>query len=31
VFGPLAGSLELWWLLALICTQTAWLIVRRTR
>ncbi|MFF5155380.1 hypothetical protein ACFY3N_03740 [Streptomyces sp. NPDC000348] len=29
-FGPLAGALELWWLLTLITTQTAWLIVRRT-
>lgn len=29
-FGPLAGSLELVWLLALIAAQTAWLIVRRT-
>lgn len=29
-FGPLAGPLELIWLLALIATQTAWLIVRRT-
>jgi hypothetical protein len=30
-FGPLAGPLELLWLLALIGTQTAWPIVRRTR
>ncbi|MGW2325699.1 hypothetical protein ACWC5C_08040 [Streptomyces sp. NPDC001700] len=29
-FGPLAGPLELWWLLNLITAQTAWLIVRRT-
>ncbi len=29
-FGPLAGALELWWLLTLIAAQTAWLIVRRT-
>ncbi|MFD7458684.1 MULTISPECIES: hypothetical protein [unclassified Streptomyces] len=29
-FGPLAGALELWWLLTLITAQTAWLIVRRT-
>ncbi|MGW2821810.1 hypothetical protein ACWC24_12490 [Streptomyces sp. NPDC001443] len=29
-FGPLAGSLELLWLLILIAAQTAWLIVRRT-
>ncbi|MFE1937544.1 hypothetical protein ACFW95_45680 [Streptomyces sp. NPDC059474] len=29
-FGPLAGPLELWWLLNLIAAQTAWLIVRRT-
>jgi hypothetical protein len=29
--GPLAGPLELLWLLALIGTQTAWPIVRRTR
>ncbi|WP_432013909.1 hypothetical protein [Streptomyces cucumeris] len=29
-FGPLAGPLELWWLLTLIAAQTAWLIVRRT-
>lgn len=29
-FGPLAGSLELWWLLTWIAAQTAWLIVRRT-
>ncbi|WP_330469340.1 hypothetical protein OG547_35595 (plasmid) [Streptomyces longwoodensis] len=29
-FGPLAGPLELWWLLTLIVAQTAWLIVRRT-
>ncbi|WP_326729941.1 hypothetical protein [Streptomyces phaeochromogenes] len=29
-FGPLAGSLELVWLLILIIAQTAWLIVRRT-
>lgn len=28
--GPLAGPLEIWWLLALIGSQTAWLIVRRT-
>ncbi|WP_421109726.1 hypothetical protein [Streptomyces sp. NEAU-S77] len=28
--GPLAGPLELWWLLNLIAAQTAWLIVRRT-
>ncbi|MFJ6690007.1 hypothetical protein [Streptomyces sp. NPDC091294] len=30
-FGPLAGALELWWLLTLITAQSAWLIVRRTR
>ncbi|MCX4235406.1 hypothetical protein [Streptomyces ortus] len=30
-FGPLAGALELWWLLMLITAQCAWLIVRRTR
>lgn len=30
-FGPLAGSLELWWLLTWIAAQTAWLIVRHTR
>ncbi|MFD8383964.1 hypothetical protein ACFV2X_36550 [Streptomyces sp. NPDC059679] len=30
-FGPLAGALELWWLLNLIAAQTAWLIVRHTR
>ncbi|MFG2948839.1 hypothetical protein [Streptomyces adustus] len=29
-FGPLAGSLELLWLLVLIAAQSAWLIVRRT-
>ncbi|MCC4320018.1 hypothetical protein [Streptomyces malaysiensis] len=29
-FGPLAGPLELWWLLNLIAAQTTWLIVRRT-
>jgi hypothetical protein len=29
-FGPLAGPLELWWLLTLIAAQSAWLIVRRT-
>ncbi len=29
-FGPLAGALELWWLLTLITAQTSWLIVRRT-
>lgn len=29
-FGPLAGSLELIWLLLLVAAQTAWLIVRRT-
>ncbi|MFD7765675.1 hypothetical protein [Streptomyces sp. NPDC059787] len=29
-FGPLAGALELWWLLTLIAAQSAWLIVRRT-
>ncbi|WP_314409589.1 hypothetical protein [Streptomyces sp. DSM 40484] len=29
-FGPLAGALELWWLLMLITAQCAWLIVRRT-
>ncbi|KMS69010.1 membrane protein [Streptomyces leeuwenhoekii] len=29
-FGPLAGALELWWLLTLITAQSAWLIVRRT-
>ncbi|MEU5104090.1 hypothetical protein AB0H07_17630 [Streptomyces sp. NPDC021354] len=29
-FGPLAGSLELVWLLTWIAAQTAWLIVRRT-
>ncbi|WP_369188892.1 hypothetical protein [Streptomyces sp. R08] len=29
-FGPLAGSLGLVWLLALIIAQSAWLIVRRT-
>ncbi|WP_320782276.1 hypothetical protein [Streptomyces sp. CRN 30] len=28
--GPLAGALELWWLLTLITAQSAWLIVRRT-
>ncbi|OMI37887.1 hypothetical protein [Streptomyces sparsogenes] len=28
-FGPLAGSLELVWLLTWITAQTAWLIVRR--
>jgi hypothetical protein len=28
--GPLAGALELWWLLTLILAQSAWLIVRRT-
>jgi hypothetical protein len=31
VFGPLAGPLEIWWLLILIAAQSAWLIVRRTR
>lgn len=31
LFGPFAGPLELLWLLALIGTQTAWPIVRRTR
>ena len=30
IFGPLTGPLELLWLLALIGTQTTWLIVRRT-
>ncbi|MFF4347873.1 hypothetical protein [Streptomyces sp. NPDC001530] len=29
-FGPLAGPLELVWLLTLIAAQTAWLTVRRT-
>lgn len=29
-FGPLAGPLELIWLLTLITAQSAWLIVRRT-
>ncbi|MFB6934368.1 hypothetical protein [Streptomyces chartreusis] len=29
-FGPLAGPLEVVWLLTLIAAQTAWLIVRRT-
>ncbi|MEU6001884.1 hypothetical protein ABZ837_29215 [Streptomyces sp. NPDC047197] len=29
-FGPLAGPLELLWLLTLIAGQSAWLIVRRT-
>lgn len=29
-FGPLAGPLELIWLLTLIAAQSAWLIVRRT-
>ncbi|WP_033321221.1 hypothetical protein [Streptomyces yerevanensis] len=29
-FGPLAGPLELVWLLTLIAAQSAWLIVRRT-
>ncbi|MFD3572402.1 hypothetical protein [Streptomyces sp. NPDC058644] len=29
-FGPLAGPLELLWLLTLIAAQSAWLIVRRT-
>ncbi|SEC64719.1 hypothetical protein [Streptomyces sp. PAN_FS17] len=29
-FGPLAGPLELIWLLTLITAQTAWLIIRRT-
>ncbi|MFD5387588.1 hypothetical protein ACFWMG_22090 [Streptomyces sp. NPDC127074] len=29
-FGPLAGSLELVWLLTWITAQTAWLVVRRT-
>ncbi|MEU5243419.1 hypothetical protein AB0G81_04765 [Streptomyces asoensis] len=29
-FGPLAGPLGLIWLIALIITQSAWLIVRRT-
>ncbi|MDQ1039668.1 hypothetical protein QFZ75_006084 [Streptomyces sp. V3I8] len=28
--GPLAGPLEVWWLLLLLGTQTAWFIVRRT-
>ncbi|GGU20680.1 hypothetical protein [Streptomyces daghestanicus] len=28
--GPLAGALELWWLLMLITAQSAWLVVRRT-
>lgn len=28
--GPLAGALELWWLLTWITAQSAWLIVRRT-
>ncbi|MFD9444252.1 hypothetical protein ACFWBR_20350 [Streptomyces sp. NPDC060006] len=28
--GPFTGPLEIWWLLALIGAQTAWLIVRRT-
>ncbi|MGW2228168.1 hypothetical protein [Streptomyces formicae] len=30
-FGPLAGPLELLWLLALIGTQSVWLVVRRMR
>ncbi len=30
IFGPLTGPLELLWLLALIGTQTTWLVVRRT-
>jgi hypothetical protein len=30
-FGPLAGPLELVWLLTLIVAQTGWLFVRRTR
>ncbi|MEW2397505.1 hypothetical protein [Streptomyces sp. NPDC046862] len=30
-FGPLAGPLELLWLLTLIAAQTVWLIVRRTQ
>ncbi|MFB8777194.1 hypothetical protein [Streptomyces broussonetiae] len=30
-FGPLAGPLELFWLLAWLTAQTGWLIVRRTR
>ncbi|MER5882588.1 hypothetical protein ABT160_02045 [Streptomyces sp. NPDC001941] len=30
VFGPLAGPLEVVWLLLWIVAQTAWLIVRRT-
>ncbi|MBQ0847463.1 hypothetical protein J8N05_04375 [Streptomyces sp. BH-SS-21] len=29
-FGPLAGALEVWWLLTWLTAQTAWLIVRRT-
>ncbi|WP_055566993.1 hypothetical protein [Streptomyces atriruber] len=29
-FGPLAGPLELLWLLTLITAQTAWLVIRRT-
>ncbi|MFJ2651155.1 hypothetical protein ACIO1C_31095 [Streptomyces sp. NPDC087420] len=29
-FGPLAGPLELGWLLLLLTTQTVWLIVRRS-
>ncbi|MFH8288406.1 hypothetical protein [Streptomyces sp. NPDC018059] len=29
-FGPLAGPLELIWLLTLIVAQSAWLVVRRT-
>lgn len=30
VFGPLAGPLEILWLLTVIAAQSAWLIVRRT-
>ncbi|MFD0315979.1 hypothetical protein [Streptomyces flavalbus] len=30
-FGPLAGPLELVWLLTLIAAQSAWSVVRRTR
>lgn len=30
LFGPLAGPLELWWLLSLIGAQTSWFFVRRT-
>ncbi|MCX4235376.1 hypothetical protein [Streptomyces ortus] len=29
-FGPLAGALEVWWLLTWLTAQTAWLIIRRT-